>query len=146
MLDFTNFSDEKGHLIGTVTTTRVDTSYFDCTQWNGNNCINWLQTYDPQNADSTSIDTILVTSYDTTLVRFDYGKIQVLFRSGDANGSHGINVGDAVYLINYIFKSGPQPPMKFAGDCNCDINVNIGDAVQVINCVFKGAPLPRCLH
>lgn len=146
MLDLTNFSDEKGQLIGTMTTMQVDSSYFDCTQWDGTTCLNWVRTADPQSADSIAVDTILVTNYDPALARFDNGKIQVLFRSGDANGNHAVNVADAVYLINYVFKSGPQPPMRFAGDCNCDVNVNIGDAVQIINCIFKGAPLPRCLH
>ncbi len=30
-------------------------------------------------------------------------------RCGDANGDGDINVGDAVYLINYVFKGGPEP-------------------------------------
>ena len=146
MLDMVNFSDPNGQLIGTVTTTEIDTSYFACIQWNDTICTSWVRTYDPLEADSTSVDTFYVTAYDTTLSRFDDGKIQVLFRSGDANGSHSVNVGDAVYLINYIFKAGPQPPMRFAGDCNCDANVNVGDAVRIINYVFKGSPQPRCLH
>ena len=29
--------------------------------------------------------------------------------AGDANCDHSINVGDAVYIINYIFKGGPAP-------------------------------------
>jgi hypothetical protein len=29
---------------------------------------------------------------------------------GDANGDGTVNVADAVYLINYIFKGGPPPP------------------------------------
>ncbi len=28
---------------------------------------------------------------------------------GDANGDGSVNVGDAVYIINYVFKSGPAP-------------------------------------
>ncbi|MEZ5359146.1 MAG: hypothetical protein R3F48_09985 [Candidatus Zixiibacteriota bacterium] len=34
---------------------------------------------------------------------------------GDANGDRNVNIGDAVYLINYIFKGGPEP----LGNC-CD--------------------------
>jgi hypothetical protein len=30
-------------------------------------------------------------------------------QSGDADGSGGISIGDAVYLINYIFGGGPAP-------------------------------------
>jgi len=61
---------------------------------------------------------------------------------GDANNDSAINVGDAVYLINYIFKSGPAPAAWKAGDANCDGLVNVGDAVRLINHVFKGAPSP----
>jgi hypothetical protein len=69
--------------------------------------------------------------------------IMVQFHSiGDANNDNGINVGDAVYLINYVFKSGPAPVAWKAGDANCDGLVNVGDAVRLINHVFKGAPSP----
>jgi len=69
--------------------------------------------------------------------------IMVQFHSiGDANIDNGINVGDAVYLINYVFKSGPAPVAWKAGDANCDGLVNVGDAVRLINHVFKGAPSP----
>ena len=63
---------------------------------------------------------------------------------GDANGDKAINVGDAVYVINYIFKSGPAPAPVAAGDANCDGAVNVGDAVHVINYIFKSGPAPCC--
>ncbi|MEE9443449.1 MAG: M28 family peptidase, partial [candidate division Zixibacteria bacterium] len=51
------------------------------------------------------------------------------FVLGDANGDGMINVGDAVYLINHIFRSGPPPEPLESGDANCDGTVNVGDAV-----------------
>jgi len=39
---------------------------------------------------------------------------------GDANGDAKINVGDAVFLINHIFKLGPAPALQQMGDANCD--------------------------
>jgi hypothetical protein len=63
---------------------------------------------------------------------------------GDANGDGTINVADAVFLINFIFKSGPAPDPLIAGDANCDNNPNIGDAVYIINFVFNGGPEPGC--
>ncbi len=39
---------------------------------------------------------------------------------GDANGDGSIDVGDAVFLINYIFKSGSAPNPSFIGDANGD--------------------------
>ena len=62
---------------------------------------------------------------------------------GDANGDGDPNVGDAVYLINYVFKGGPAPDPVCAGDTNGDGDANVGDAVYLINYVFKGGPAPH---
>ncbi len=61
---------------------------------------------------------------------------------GDANGDEAVNIGDAVFLINYIFKGGPAPDPLCAGDADGDDAVNIGDAVYLINYIFKGGPAP----
>lgn len=63
---------------------------------------------------------------------------------GDADGTMAVNIGDAVYLINFIFKGGAPPAPLVAGDANCDTAVNIGDAVYLINFIFKGGPEPCC--
>jgi hypothetical protein len=63
---------------------------------------------------------------------------------GDANGDGNINIGDAVYIINYIFRGGPPPvPYSVAnGDANGDCECNVGDAVYEINYIFRGGPPP----
>jgi hypothetical protein len=61
---------------------------------------------------------------------------------GDVNGDGQTNVGDAVYLINFVFKGGLQPDPLCAGDANADDGTNVGDAVYLINYVFKGGPAP----
>ncbi len=62
---------------------------------------------------------------------------------GDANWDYQVNVGDAVYLISYIFKGGPAPSSGLCGgDANGDCACNVGDAVFVISYVFKGGPAP----
>lgn len=61
---------------------------------------------------------------------------------GDANADRKVNVGDAVFLINRIFKQGPAPNPMTAGDANCDNKVNVGDAVYLINHIFKAGPAP----
>jgi hypothetical protein len=63
--------------------------------------------------------------------------------NGDANGDEFCNVGDAVFIINYVFKGGPPPYPLLSGDANCDDNVNVGDAVKVIDYVFRGG-IPPC--
>lgn len=63
---------------------------------------------------------------------------------GDANGDGSISIGDAVYIINYVFKGGLPPIPMENGDANCDDSVNIGDAIYLVNYVFRGGPAPCC--
>jgi len=61
---------------------------------------------------------------------------------GDANDDAGVNVGDVIYLIAFVFKSGPPPFPMVTGDANCDDAVNVADAVYILNYVFKGGSPP----
>ncbi len=63
---------------------------------------------------------------------------------GDANGDGALDLGDAIYILNYLFKSGPDPCPMEAGDANCDGVVDLGDAVHILNYLFKGGPAPGC--
>lgn len=63
---------------------------------------------------------------------------------GDANGDRKINVADAVYMINYVFKNGSAPNPLQAGDANADGKVNVADIVYLINRIFKNGPAPKC--
>lgn len=64
------------------------------------------------------------------------------FACGDANADQLVNITDAVYLIGYIFNSGPAPQPYEAGDANCDELVNITDAVYLITYIFNSGPPP----
>lgn len=61
---------------------------------------------------------------------------------GDSNGDENPDIGDAVFVINNVFKGGPLPDPIEACDGNCDSQCNVGDAVFMINHVFKGGPPP----
>jgi hypothetical protein len=61
---------------------------------------------------------------------------------GDADGSGGISIGDAVYIISYIFGGGPAPAPLCLGDADGSGGVSIGDAVYIINFIFGGGPAP----
>ena len=65
-------------------------------------------------------------------------------KPGDANNDSAVNVGDAVYIINYIFKGGVAPVCKCEGDANGDCAINVGDAVYIINYIFKRGPPALC--
>ena len=62
----------------------------------------------------------------------------------DADGDGIIGVGDAVLVINYIFRAGPQPEPTSTGDANCDGIIDIGDAVRYVDNIFRGGEPPCC--
>lgn len=63
---------------------------------------------------------------------------------GDVNADGTINIGDVVYLINYLYRASPYPVPAPVGDTNCDGVVDIGDVVFLINYLFKGGDPPDC--
>jgi|GEM_PF-1011232 len=69
---------------------------------------------------------------------------QPQFICGDANGDGLVNVGDAVFVIGYVFRGGPAPSPLEAGDANGDGTINVGDAVYLITYIFRGGPAPIC--
>jgi hypothetical protein len=97
-----------------------------------------------------------VAPYDTslealTVVAQDYCNadtlsflVRTFLRSGDASGDGVVDPGDVVYLVNYLFRSGPVPDPYEAGDVNCDGVVGPADVVYLINYFFRGGPRPCC--
>ena len=79
------------------------------------------------------------TTYYWKIVAFDN---QGTTLRGDVNNSGITDVGDVVYLINYLFKGGPAPTPLVAGDVTYDGSVDVGDVVYLINYLFKGGPAP----
>jgi hypothetical protein len=73
---------------------------------------------------------------------FYYGAPE--FKSGDATGDWNVDVGDVVYLINYLYKNSSPPNPLQAGDANCDGIVDIGDVVYLINYLYREGLSPSC--
>jgi len=63
---------------------------------------------------------------------------------GDTNGDGVVNIADVVYIVNYIFRSGPAPIPLEAVDVNGDGLTNIGDAVYLIGYLFHSGSPPEC--
>lgn len=61
---------------------------------------------------------------------------------GDVDASEQVDVTDVVYLINYIFASGPAPQDEANGDVDCSNQTDITDSVYMINYIFAGGPPP----
>jgi hypothetical protein len=71
-----------------------------------------------------------------------YAKIMYFLR-GNVNGDDKVSLSDIVYLINYLFKFGPEPiPETGIGDANYDGKVSLSDIVYLINYLFKFGPPP----
>lgn len=64
---------------------------------------------------------------------------------GDADAGGAINVNDLTYLVNYLFKSGPEPPCPEEGDVDASTTTNVSDLTYLVNYLFKsGPPPPAC--
>jgi len=61
---------------------------------------------------------------------------------GDTDGSGEIDIDDVVFLIAYIFQSGPEPDPIESGDADCGGYIDIDDAVYLIAYIFLGGPAP----
>lgn len=90
-------------------------------------------------------------SYDIAVQTKDFWDFQPVtstslvvqvYRCGDADGSGGISISDAVKLIAHIFGGGSQPSPPESGDANCSGGMSISDAVYLIAHIFGGGPAP----
>lgn len=60
----------------------------------------------------------------------------------DHNGT-GPDIGDLVYLVNYMFNGGPPPPVMEEADIDGNgTGPDIGDLVYLVNYMFNGGPAP----
>jgi hypothetical protein len=62
--------------------------------------------------------------------------------TGDANLDGAIDLGDVVFVINYLFKGGTAPePLRLA-DPTADCVVDLGDVIFLLNYLYRGGPAP----
>jgi len=82
---------------------------------------------------------VLVAEYSSLLV-FEASFLSV---PGDVNSDGIVNSSDIVYLIDYLFKNGPEPSDLSAADVNFDCLINAADIVYLIDYLFRGGPRPQ---
>jgi hypothetical protein len=66
----------------------------------------------------------------------------VNFRRGNANDDRSVNLSDAVFTLEYLFRGGPEPRCFDAADTNDDGRLNLSDPVFLLDALFRGGPRP----
>lgn len=82
---------------------------------------------------------VTVTAHN--FLPFD-GSMEVGTKAGDLTGDGEVDLGDAIFLLNYLYKNGPAPNPLSLGDLNCDGEVEMGDIIYLINYLYKNGPPP----
>ncbi|PKK84276.1 MAG: hypothetical protein CVT49_03870 [candidate division Zixibacteria bacterium HGW-Zixibacteria-1] len=142
------FSNEKGQTIGLNYELYYDTLWYNCIAWYPGDtiCKTWEEVGGPP-ADTMVIDS-LHPYLDTTQVGISNGSVTVLQNclssAGDADCSGYLNLLDAVFIINYLYKSGPAPVCN--ADCNCDCLMNLLDVTCMISYLYNVGTECNCCN
>ena len=64
------------------------------------------------------------------------------FKRGDATGEGEIDLGDALFILRFLYQSGPAPSCADAADANDDGQVAMADGLQLLNYLFLGGVQP----
>jgi len=65
---------------------------------------------------------------------------------GDVDASGHVSIVDVVYIINWLFNSGPDLCPDLMGNVNRAGGVSITDVVYLINYLFNDGPPPVCIR
>jgi hypothetical protein len=63
---------------------------------------------------------------------------------GDANHDGRVNIGDILFMINYLYHGGPPPEIFGNADTICDGELSMPDVLALVNLIFKGGQLQCC--
>ena len=71
------------------------------------------------------------------------------FSRGDANADGILNIADAIFILAYVFSSGPDPSCISSADGNDDGKIDVADGVSILGYLFSGEnelppPFLRC--
>ncbi|MCH9032390.1 MAG: thrombospondin type 3 repeat-containing protein, partial [candidate division Zixibacteria bacterium] len=75
---------------------------------------------------------------------FDFSNTCCTLR-GDPDNSGDVNIGDAIYIVEFVFQDGPAPVFPGSGDPNCSGAVEISDAIFLIDYIFSNGFPPCCM-
>ncbi|MEA3297052.1 MAG: dockerin type I repeat-containing protein [candidate division Zixibacteria bacterium] len=132
------FSNLVGQCIGGFDwDTLCDTTYWLCTQWAGDVCLNWIQVSSPP-YDSITVecDSVIVGPGEGVVTYNGSLTVRPTALIGDVDCDGQINIADLVYLVCYMFQSGS--PLECLENADCDENgdINIADVICFVQWMF----------
>lgn len=83
-----------------------------------------------------------------TYAKILFGESTVAEVDGDVDHNGQIDIGDIVYMVDYMFQWGPPPPILNSADVDGTCLIDISDLLYLVDYVFLGgpAPLPGCVE
>lgn len=61
---------------------------------------------------------------------------------GDANDDDAVNLLDITFIISYLYKNGPEPPIPAQADPNALCDINLLDITYLIDFLYREGPDP----
>jgi hypothetical protein len=61
---------------------------------------------------------------------------------GDVNFDGIVNIVDLTFLVDYLFRSGPPPPVLNAADANGSCTIAVDDVTYLVDYLFRNGPAP----
>jgi hypothetical protein len=151
VLSHFNFSEPDGSSVGLAYEEIPDTNCWVCMAWANDVCLNWkrISIPPPGGCDSSEIGVDTLVYIDTSAAYLQNGSVTVLTAlCGDINDSGNPipDIIDLIYLVNYMFQEGPEPPNMWVTDVNCDFTQipNISDLIYMVTYMFQGGPWCGC--
>lgn len=96
-----------------------------------------------------AIDLALVCDGGGATECYPYGQVGFLFNTvsccrerGDCDGDGNTNIADVTYLVEYLFRGGPEAPCPPHANLDGIGQTNISDLTYLIDYLFRGGPLP----
>ncbi|MCH9030954.1 MAG: M6 family metalloprotease domain-containing protein [candidate division Zixibacteria bacterium] len=64
--------------------------------------------------------------------------------AGDVDGGSEVDIGDAIFIVKYIFQDGNAPPCLDQADADGNNSNDIGDAIFIVKYIFQDGADPVC--
>ena len=121
--------------LGSTTTISLDDSY----------SLPSCPTADPNCVPGPAINYIIYNGLSISPIKID-GVVEIVnnpgFRRGNTNGDSGVDLADALFVVNYLFSGGQQPGCMDSADINDDGSLDISDTIYLLNYLFVSGPSP----